>query len=128
MFLPTSSLEPEFMAPLFFQDTLVEFPSLLSNQASIHSSSSSSLSHKYATVFLAEQYVIRYSWDLPSLSEYHRQYWSWSELFNGLLWPLGYLSFENMKLLLLVLISVCMSPPLFRIRLYKDYMHNLWKD
>ncbi|WZY77331.1 hypothetical protein YC2023_023715 [Brassica napus] len=35
---------------LFFQDTLVEFPSPLSNQANIHSSSSSSLSHKYATV------------------------------------------------------------------------------
>ncbi|KAH0938739.1 hypothetical protein HID58_006200, partial [Brassica napus] len=35
---------------LFFQDTLVEFPSRLSNQANIHSSSSSSLSHKYATV------------------------------------------------------------------------------
>ncbi|WZZ34242.1 hypothetical protein YC2023_017643 [Brassica napus] len=45
---------------LFFQDTLVEFPSPLSNQASINSSSSYSLSHKYATVFLVEQYVLRH--------------------------------------------------------------------
>lgn len=60
---------------LFFQDTLVEFPSPLSNQASIHSSSSSSLSHKYATVFLVEQCVLQHIWNSPSLPEYHHQYW-----------------------------------------------------